>query len=235
MDKFLTRGRGVFINYEHGFIYGPHNYSVNVLQPEFCIALAEQTDLDGIFFNIGMVEHYTPRNCIVKLTSGLEGLEMNHAIAKICSVERAVRNGAIAVSVTLQDFTSDMSSLETTSELIEEAKNYALPVILHATPKKHGSVESLMHSARVALELGATAVVLKYNFNPSSFKQVVAAAGHCKVIIDMDHVVNTESDDIIVMRCKELLELGVYGFSFGTSLLNHSNPIQLAKRIRANV
>ncbi len=231
----MSRGRGIFLNYEHGFLHGPHHFKSHVLQPDFIITLADQTDFDGVFFNIGIVEHYLPERPIIKLTSGSNGLEFNHPIAKICSVERAVRNNAKAVSITLQDYSGDDESLETTAELIDEAKNYGIPVFLHATPKKHGSDEGMMHSARLALELGADAVVLKYNFNPGTFKDVVAAAGKCRVIIDMDRVISTESDEIIIMRCKELLELGVFGFSFGTSLLNHPNPVRLARRLRMNI
>lgn len=235
MEKFLSRGRGLFFNYEHGFLHGPHHYKNHVTQPDFIIALADQTEIDGIFFNIGIAEHYTPKNPIIKLTSGSEGLEFNHPIAKICSVERALRNNAKAISITLQDQSNEVSSLEISAELIDEAKAYGIPVILHATPKKHSSDESMMHSARLALELGADAVVLKYNFNPQTFRNVVMAAGKCRVIIDMDHVINSESEEIIIMRCKELIEQGVFGFSFGTSLLNHPNPVKLTKRLRMNI
>lgn len=235
MEKFLTRGRSIFLNYEHGFLHGPHHYKKHVMQPDFAITLADQTEIDAVFFNIGIAEHYTPNSPIIKLTSGSDGLEFSHPIAKICSVERALRANAQAVSITLQDQSNDISSLEITSELIDEAKSYGIPVILHATPKKHSSDEGMMHSARLALELGADAVVLKYNFNPQTFKDVVSVAGKCKVIIDMDHVVETESDEIVIMRCKELIEQGVFGFSFGTSLLNHPNPVRLARRLRMNI
>ena len=127
--------------------------------------------------------------------------------------------------------------MEEFAKIVEEAHDYGIPAILWTYPRgpkitNELDNDILAYSARVALELGADMLKIKYNNNPEGFKWVVKCAGRTKVMIAGGDKVEEHE---FLRKTDEILKCGVTGMAVGRNVWQHKHPLAISKALRKMV
>lgn len=193
MSRLFSNNRTLVLAYDHGMEHGPsRDFNMVNYNPNFLFSLAEKTKVNALVTQIGIAEKYAPSfkaPIIVKL-NGKTDLTKEMVSRQVCSINRAMRLDPIAVGYTIYPGSANESIMfSELSNIIEQAHNYGVPVVVWSYPrnKEHSindlSTDVLAYAARVALELGADVVKLKFNNDLEGFRWVVHNAGLTKVVV----------------------------------------------------
>ena len=115
-----------------------------------------------------------------------------------------------------------------------EAHAKGLPVIAWVYPrgktiKNDTSKEMMSYATRVALELGADIVKIKYGGNPSDLKWAVSSAGKTKVVI-AGGVKTSESS--LLKQVSDIMKTGAIGLAIGRNVWQAKNPLEITRKIQ---
>ncbi len=147
----------------------------------------------------------------------------------VCSVERAVRLGADAVSIHINigsETEGDM--LEAFGFVAEEADHWGMPLLAMVYPRgpkveNEKDVENVKIAARLGAELGADIVKVPYTGSPESFKQVVDGCPVPVVIAG-----GSKLSDLETLKMVEgAIKAGASGLSIGRNAFQHRSPEKL--------
>ena len=182
MDKILTKGKAMYLAYDQGMEHGPVEFNDENVDPLFIIDIAKKGDYNAVIFGKGIAEKYTKEikkskiPLILKLNGKTNLFEGEPMSEQLCTVKEAVELGVAAVGYTIYIGSEFESKMLKEFEVIErEAHSLGIPVIAWIYPrgksiegKSEG--ELMAYSARVALEIGADIVKLKWNENPKDLE-----------------------------------------------------------------
>ncbi|MBN1646126.1 fructose-bisphosphate aldolase [Candidatus Woesearchaeota archaeon] len=239
IQNILVDGRAMFLSYDHGMEHGPKDFSLQSVDPHFALNMALEGGYSGIILHAGVASkyytgHYTEVPLIVKLNGKTNITSINPMAKQVCTVERALKIGASAVGYTIYDGSpNEPEMFQEFSRIVDTAHDYGLPVIVWMYPRGPNVSDELnddllAYSARIALELGADIVKLKYNHNQEAFKWIVKCAGRCKTVVSEPNVV----DDVhLINTVYHAMRTGVTGFAFSRNLWNHPRPFSLSKAL----
>ncbi|MDD9953244.1 MAG: fructose-bisphosphate aldolase [Candidatus Woesearchaeota archaeon] len=242
VKKLLRKGKCLILSYDEGLEHGPHEFNAKNVDPEWIFDLAYEARFSGIACHIGVAEKYhkgpyKDLPLIVKVNGSSKLPNISPISTQICSVERAVKAGASAIGFTMYDGSpNEPAMLESFGRIVEEAHAYNLPVIAWMYPRgpniNSQSNDILAYSVRMALELGADLVKVKYNGDSENLKWMVRCAGKTQVIVSAARkgsAIEFLDEAGVAMRS------GVLGMATGRVLWQHKKPFTVAKALKAIV
>lgn len=239
LHKILRKDKSLLLAYDQGMEHGPRDLNSKTVDPKYIFDIALEGLYDGIITQNGIAEKYYGRYykdipLIVKLNGKTALTNIAPISRQLCSVDRAVQIGAVAVGYTI--FTGSPNEPEIFTEfskIVENAHDYGLPVIAWMYPRGPGIDEKnndiLAYSARVGLELGADMLKIKYNDNPEGFKWVVKCAGAAKVLVAGGDKVDEQH---FLQKSEEIMKTGVTGMAVGRNVWQHDYPLAITKALR---
>lgn len=241
LDSILRNGHGMLLAYDHGFEQGVQDFDDLSVNPDWVLNIANQGHFTGFVCQKGIASKYYDKSAhqvplIVKLNGktpyhfGEDPISLQN-----CSVDEAIAYGAVGVAYTIyvgskkeQQMISEFGRIE------EEAHKKGLFVVgwMYADGEQIvNDVERhvLAYSARLAMELNADAVKVKYTGDPESFKWVVKNAGKTRVFVVGGPRTDTEYQ--LLKTAEDILAVGAAGFAIGRNIWQAKDPIRVADRL----
>lgn len=236
----MKRERAFFLAYDQGLEHGPTDFNEKNVDPEFILNIALEGGFTGVILQPGVAEKYykgkyTKVPLIVKL-NGRTRLPHIYPISRqTCSVERALKAGASAVGYTI--YVGSRAEPEIFREfgrIVEDAHDRGLPVIAWCYARGEDvpdseSNETIAYAARVALELGADMVKLKYNGDAEHFRWVVKCAGRTHVLAAGG--AKKPRPELFLRSVYDVIQAGGTGIAVGRNIWQSEKPFSLSKAV----
>lgn len=241
LERLSKKGKAFFLAYDQGIEHGPTDFDNISVNPENIIRLAKDGPFTGVIFQKGIAEKYkseikkTGVSLIVKLNGKTKLVNGEPFSRQICSVDEAVRLGAVAVGFTIyigSVFEGEM--LREFGKIQEEAHKKNLPVVVWIYPRGKSiagkSKEELMaYASRVGLEIGADIVKVRGVGSERDLKWAIDSAGRTKVVFAGGLKM---AEAKFLKGLKTSVSAGCFGFAIGRNLWQSKNPLELANKIR---
>jgi fructose-bisphosphate aldolase, class I len=239
INKLQTKGKTLFLAYDHGLEHGPDDLPNESINPEFIVKIAEKSEIDGFICHKGIAEKYGRNfkgNLILKVNGKtLLGPKKDPYSPIICSVKYAYELGAKAIGFTNFDGSSFQTRIiEDFRNVQEEAREFGLPIISWMYPRGVAIQNdldryNLSYSARIGLEIGSDFIKMKFNGNIDDLKYMKKACGKLKLILAGGKKVNSTRNFLeFIYKTKDFCD----GYAFGRNIIKHEKPIELIKAIR---
>ncbi len=239
MRKNDFKTNGIYLAYDHGMEHGPTDFNGNSVSPAYVIDIAKKAEVDAMVLLKGVARNHYKKGIgiplIVKLNQKTSLYDGEAFSSQTCSVKEAISLGASAVGYTVYAGSKyEHIMLREFGGIEEEAHKYGLPVIMWSYPrgesvKDDQSPEVVAYAARVALEMGADVVKLKYPNDESKLKWVVESAGSTKVFLSGGKAVDDKTFESIV---EKVIKAGFSGIAVGRNVWQSNDPIGRIKRIK---
>jgi len=227
----------VLLAYDQGFEHGPKDFTWTSADPAFILRLAQHDLFTGVITLPGVAEHYRQtitKPLIIKLNSKTrfqhEPRSLQHTPLK-----RALSLNAAAIGYTLYPGSPwEEDQYAEAGMLISQAREAGLPVILWSYPRGPSideyDTDTIAYAARVAAELGADAIKIKYNHDPEGFRWILRNALRSRVLISGGY-----KDDIhgFLSTVHEVLSLGAHGLAIGRNIWQDACPLAVVKALHA--
>jgi class I fructose-bisphosphate aldolase len=240
MSQFLKDNKALILAYDQGVEHGPEDFkNSNGWNPEYILELAEKGPFTGVILHKGIVEKYVDDNfsvpIIIKLT-GKTKLSPKLKQNLVCSVSYAEKIGARGVGITIYPFSEyEDYMLELLRQVQEEARERDLKVFVWAYPRGNNidefKTENIAYATRLAAELGADFIKVKYNHKPKEYSWVVKNALRAKLLIAGGKKVKNEKQ--LLNMVEEIINLGANGLAIGRNIWQREEDeaLELAKKI----
>lgn len=230
IKNLLTQDKALFLSAHQGLETGAKHFTLQSVNPTHLLDIALEGQFNGVIMHSGLAEKYYHEAykdipLLVKLNAELQNKHAVIHTRQLCSVDRAIKLGAAAVSYTLQEHSDSISEF---GRIVEQAHDYGIPVLAQMDTKKE-TTEELAHAARLALELGADFANLNYHHNPEAFQWVTQNAGRMRVLIREEH--KHDPVDLLYLA-KEQLSTGISGFELGTNIWQEHNALALTQALQ---
>jgi class I fructose-bisphosphate aldolase len=239
---FARRGHSIVLAYDHGIEHGPTDFFDNPdsADPEYILKIAREADFDGVVFQRGIAEKYYDGS--VPLILKLNGKTSLYSGAPIsvpnCAVEEAVSLGASAVGFTIyagSDY--EWRQIEYLAKIKRDAVRFDIPLVVWSYPRggkvdtKYGGDEQhpdvVAYAARIALELGADAMKIKYTGDPKTFAWAVKVAA--KVPVLMSGGPKTKTDEEFLKQVEGVISAGALGVAVGRNVWQRKNAVEFGR------
>lgn len=241
INSILTKGKAFYLAYDQGLEHGPIEFNDENVDPLEIINIAKKGKFNGIIFQKGIAEKYKKEikksgvPLIVKLNGRTNLYDGEPMSMELCTVKEAKKLGAKAVGYTIYIGSQyEPLMMEQFEQIEREAHSIGLPVIAWIYPRgksiKGKSEKELMaYSARVALEIGADIVKLKYDGNLKDLQWAVKAGGRCKVVVAGGVQISEKG---FLKEVKEITKSGATGIAVGRNIWKALNPLDVARKAR---
>ena len=238
INKLLRNDKSLMLAYDQGLEHGPKDLDMRTVDPKFIFDIALEGLYDAVIVQNGIAEKYYQKYyrevpLVIKLNGKTSMTNIAPISRQICTVDRAIKLGAVAVGYTV--YTGSPNEPEIFSEfskIVESAHDYGMPVIAWMYPRGPGinehETDTLAYAARVGLELGADMLKMKYNDNLEGFKWVVKCAGKVKVLVAGGDRLG-EAD--FLRKAEEIMKTGVAGMAVGRNVWQHQYPMAVSKAL----
>jgi class I fructose-bisphosphate aldolase len=241
INSILTKGKAFYLAYDQGLEHGPNEFNDENVDPLEIINIAKRGKFNGIIFQKGIANKYKKEikkskvPLILKLNGRTNLYDGEPMSMELCTVKEAVKLGAKAVGYTIYIGSQyEPLMMEQFEQIEREAHALGLPVIAWIYPRgksiQHKSPEELMaYATRVALEIGADIVKIKFSGKLKDLKWAVKAAGKCKVVVAGGE---KTSEKEFLKELKEIKSSGAAGVAIGRNIWKSSNPLDIARKAR---
>ncbi len=242
LNKILKKGKALYLAYDQGLEHGPSiDFNDKNVNPLYILDIAKKGDFQGVVFQKGIAEKYYQEikkskvPLILKLNGRTKLFQGEVISRQLCTVKEAVKLGAKAVGYTIYIGSQHESIMMQEFESIErEAHKHSIPVIAWVYPrgktiKNDASKEMMSYAARVALELGADIVKIKYGGNAKDLQWAVKSAGKTKVVIAGGVKKN---EKYLLKQVSDIMSSGAIGLAIGRNIWQNSNPLKITRRIQ---
>ena len=243
MKKLLKNDRCLILAYDHGMEHGPVDFNEHNVDPAHIINIAEEAGYNAIAIHHGLAEKYYSNDrysvpLLIKLNGKSSIPKIEPISSQICSVSRALKLGAEAVGYTIYlGSAREPIIFEEFANVVEEAHDNGIPVVAWVYPrgefvKNDDSIEMTAYAARIALEMGADMVKLKYSPDLEGYKWVVKSAGRCKVLVAGG---DKASELEFLKIAHDSIQAGATGLAVGRNIWQHPNPLKISEALKAVV
>jgi predicted phospho-2-dehydro-3-deoxyheptonate aldolase len=232
-ERIMNRetGRTVIVPMDHGVTVGPIKGLIDLPRT---VDLVAKGGANAVVEHVGMVSRGHRRygrdiGLIVHLSGSTSLSPDPNRKVLVCSVERAVRIGADAVSIHVNiGAENEGEMLEAFGRVSEEADYWGMPLLAMVYPRgpkvdNEKNVENVKIAARVGAELGADIVKVPYTGSPETFKDVVEGCPIPVVIAGGSKL----SDEETLRMVEGAMNAGAAGLSMGRNAFQHENPVLL--------
>ncbi len=156
----------------------------------------------------------------------------------ITHMEQAHRLGADAVAMAVTVGSPEQSEiLRDLANLIREAEQTGMPVIVHAYPngslvpeEECYSAERVGYAARLAAEVGADIVKTFYTGTAATFAEVVRQASPAIVVAAGGARLNTPEE--VYAMASQVVSAGAGGITFGRNVWQSADPVAMITRLK---
>jgi fructose-bisphosphate aldolase, class I len=243
LNKISKKGKYLFLAYDQGLEHGPTDFNDKNVSPEYIIKIAKENNYSALIFQKGIAEKYSSEikqskiPLIVKLNGKTNLVKGDPISRQLCTVEEAIKLGAIAVGYTIYIGSMHESEMLQEFEKIQrEAHNKNLPVILWIYPrgksiKNKPKKELMAYATRTALEIGADIVKIKWEEKTTleDLEWAVKSAGKTKVVIAGGSKKNEKQ---FLQQVKDLMKAGCAGLAIGRNVWQSKNPDKISKKLK---
>lgn len=242
LEKISTRGKYLFLAYDHGLEHGPEDFNEKTINPDYILEIAQKGAYNGIILQKGIAEKYYLNSSVSRKVPLILKLNGKTNLGKgepyspqECSVAFAKKLGAKAVGYTIYlGSKKEDKMVAEFGKIVEEARKIKLPVIAWIYPrgediKNEESPEIIAYAARAGLELGADMVKIKYSGSKESFAWAVKAAGKTKVVLAGGPKV---SDEEFLQIVEDVMGAGAVGLAVGRNVWQNSDPFGFSEKLK---
>jgi fructose-bisphosphate aldolase, class I len=238
--NLFNDGKTLILACDQGFEHGPVDFNAKNIDPDYIFDIAKEGKYNAVAVQAGIAKHhYTEKYKDVPLIIKLNGktkfdnedpLSLQHT-----SVEYAIRLGAKAVGYTIYlGSSNEQEMFREFAAICEEAHDYGIKSICWMYPrgpsiKNDLDTEVLAYAARIANELGADVVKLKFNGDVEAMKWVVKCAGKTKVVFAGGSKI---SEKEFLELSHKMVEAGACGMAVGRNVWQSENPLKLTADIK---
>lgn len=233
LERIMDRktGRTVIVPMDHGVTVGPIKGLIDLPKS---VDLVSKGGANAVVEHSGMVgqghRNYGGDIGLIVHLSGSTSLspDPNRKVL-VCSVERAIRMGADAVSIHVNiGAITEPDMLEDFGIVAEAAATWGVPLLAMCYPrgpkvKNEKDVENVKLAARVGAELGADLVKVPYTGSPKTFEKVVDGCPVPVVIAGGSKLSDMETLKMI----EGAMKAGAAGLSMGRNAFQHETPTKL--------
>jgi fructose-bisphosphate aldolase, class I len=238
IDRVLRDKRALLLSFDQGLEEGPKAFNIHSIDPNYVLNIAVEGQYTGLVVQPGIAQKYIGEQhrsvpLIIKLNGKTAMNHINPLSRQYCSVERAIKLGAEAVGYTIYDgVPAESIMFQEFGHIAEQAHDYGIPVIAWMYPKdgRAEDTDTVAYAARVALELGADAVKVRYHGDKNGFDWVVKSAGRTKVFI-ADGA--PQNDLALLQHVSDAVSAGATGAAFGKTVWQHPKPFSLTRALHA--
>ncbi len=230
LERIMNRntGKTVIVPMDHGVTVGPIpglirlDETINKVAEGGANAIVEHSGMVGIGHrrygrDIGLIIHLSGSTSLAP--------DPNHKVI-VCSVEKAIKLGADAVSIHINLGAEDESEMLRDFGFISETCfEWGMPLLAMVYPRGRKApderdADAVKLAARVAGELGADIVKVPYTGDPESFSKVVEGSPIPVVIAG-----GSKGDEEETLRTiEEVMQAGAAGLSMGRNAFQHETP-----------
>jgi len=238
--KIEKNGKIFMIAYDQGMEHGPTDFNNFNYHPNYILKIAENAGASCVAMGYGLAKAFYSRKSlplILKLNGKTNLYTKNTRSALIANVEDARRLGAVGVGYTI--FPGQAGEAEGFAEFAQirrEAEKRGMITILWSYArgpeiKDQYATDVVAYAARVAAELGADAVKVKYTGDADSFRWVVKCAAGTRVLIS-----GTDNfPDDYLQGLSEAMKSGASGIAVGRKVWQDERAEELGKKIASKV
>lgn len=236
LGRILKKGKMLCIPLDHGISSGPIEGINNIAN------LIDQTQDSGLtcfLINKGIIKalRTPPSIGIIAHMSAATSLgpDPNNKIL-MGSVKEAIRLGADGVSLHINiGSKEEPKMLYKLGQVADECNEWNIPLIAMMYPrgeniKNPHDPTIVAHAARIGAEAGADIVKTVYTGDPNSFRDVVKS---CPVPIVIAGGPKSNTDSEILQMCKDAMNAGAIGVTFGRNIFQHRRPNEIIKALHS--
>ncbi len=239
-SKVLPKGKTLILACDQGFEHGPKDFNIKNIDPDHIMDIALEGRYNAVAVQAGIAEkyhvaHFRDIPLIVKLNGKTRFDNDDPVSLQHTSVEYASRLGASGVGYTIYLGSSrEQEMFVEFGRICEEAHRKGLLAVCWMYPRgpfidDEVSTDNLAYGARVAMELGADMVKLKFNGDVEGMKWVVKCAGRAKVVI----AGGSKTGDLDFLKLAEAaMKSGAAGFAVGRNVWQNDRPLDLTKALK---
>lgn len=239
-DRLFEKGRALILACDQGLEHGPKDFNEHNIDPGFIMELALEGHYTAVAVQPGIAEkyyglHYKDVPLIVKVNGKTNLSKEDPVSLQHTSVNYALKIGASAIGYTLYLGTKDeQRQIVELGKIIEEAHTYGIPVMVWNYPRGSNikdplSTDTIAYGTRVALELGADIIKLKYNGDKEGFKWILKCAGRAKVVISGG---SKQHEHDFLQKLYDVIDAGAHGVAVGRNAWQHNKPYAMSRAMR---
>lgn len=240
VESIFKQDKTLILAYDQGFEHGPTDFNLLNIDPGYIFDIGLEGAFSAMAVQAGIAEkyHVGPYKdipLIVKLNGKTKLSKEDPVSLQHTSVEYAESIGAIAVGYTIYlGSEHEQQMLVEFGKICEEAHQKGLLAICWMYPRgknilEEDSTETIAYGARVAMELGADIIKVKYNGDKEGLRWIVKAAGKAKVVIAGG---SKKKDYEFLEMTREIIDAGAAGLAVGRNIWQHQNPLLMAKALK---
>jgi class I fructose-bisphosphate aldolase len=230
-------GKSLILAYDHGLEHGPVDFDgkPETADPERTFELGTHDAVTAVAVQKGLAEAYYPSyeddvNLLVKL-NGTSNLWMGEPDQPVnCTVDYAVDIGAAGVGFTIYGGSNhEVEMFEEFREAQESCRDHGIPIVMWSYPRGQGvkndtAPSTISYATRLALEIGADMVKVKYPGSSEAMGHAVRMAGTVPVVMSGG---SKTSDEDFLRTVGASMEAGAQGLAVGRNIWQRDNPIQM--------
>ncbi|MCD6443536.1 4Fe-4S binding protein [Candidatus Bathyarchaeota archaeon] len=241
-------GRGLVVAADHGLVLGPIEGLIDIEatlkrviegKPDaILVSPGQARRLKHLFAGRGapaMLVRVDWTNAFRDKTYTLPARDIE--FCRVASVKEAVKLGASGVVAYLfVGFEREDEQASMVKELAEDCRLWDMPLVIESLPMgpkvtKTNYVEMVKRAVAKAVELGADLLKVPYTGDSYSFSEVVEEASGVPVLVLGGYRAKSLRDSLEVIS--EILEAGASGIVFGRNVVQHPNPAEAVRLMRA--
>lgn len=240
IERIMKDGKCVILAYDQGFEHGPTDLNLKTVDPNYVLDIALEGRYTAVALQSGIADKYYTGYfkdvpLIVKLNGKTSYQKGDPISLQHTSVKHALDLGAAGVGYTIYlGSEHEQQMFVEFGRICDQAHNAGIPVICWMYPrgaavKDDLDTNTLAYAARVAMELGADIVKLKYNGDIEGMKWIVKCAGKTKVVIAGGEKKSLKAflDDV-----QGALEAGAVGLAVGRNVWQSEEPFEATRALK---
>lgn len=240
IERIMRDGKCMILAYDQGFEHGPTDLNLKTVDPNYVLDIALEGRYTAVALQSGIADKYYTGYfkdvpLIVKLNGKTSFQKGDPYSLQHTSVKHALDLGAAGVGYTIYlGSEQEQQMFVEFGRICEQAHNAGIPVICWMYPRGNSvkndvETNTLAYAARVAMELGADIVKLKYNGDVEGMKWIVKCAGKTKVVIAGGEKKSLKAflDDV-----QESLEAGAIGVAVGRNVWQSEEPFEATRALK---
>jgi class I fructose-bisphosphate aldolase len=230
-NRISLNGKILNVPLDHGFTNGPISRLSKFRELTETVI---ENGATAVIIHKGMVRFLPPlRNTglIIHISASTEHHnEVNKSL--VCDVQEALKHGADAVSIHVNIGNSyEQAMLRDFSIISNQCKDFGVPLLAMMYFRNNENTtfydeKLLIHSVRVAVELGADIVKVPYCKDDDCLKNLITSSSIPIVFAGGEKCQDTE----LLERTQKVMFFGASGISYGRNIFESSNP---AKKLAA--
>jgi fructose-bisphosphate aldolase, class I len=240
ISHLTTNGKTILLACDQGMEHGPEDFNEQNIDPHYIYQIGIRNGLNAVIFGRGIAEHYhqdykNDIQLIVKLNGHTRYNKPNSWGKQNCSVEEAIKFGAVAVGYTLHiGGPHEAEQMQEFSGIVSASHANGIPAIAWVYPrgeqiKEEKSPELCAYAARVGLELGADMVKIYNPGNEGALRWCGLCAGRTEVVISGGDQTTPEE---YAEQCKQIMRAGLTGIAVGRNVWQAENPDHVCSLIK---